>query len=219
MYKGLGRIVIAVTAAILLVLTAAGVAHAQNWNSGQETGLTSLTWDVTGNLYTWNLTNNSGLASDPYGSFDILIWSLMPYRVREPLSWTAPEGWTWNGRSMELASNSGKYMTPFALGPGQTMTFTYLIDPEGDYINSSSPIDDRMYFNAHVGAVIPNSGSLDGSDRWEEYYVQNLGQTWHDRAWVRPDDDINVIPEPGGWLALSLGACGLLAAGARRRRS
>lgn len=200
-------LVIAGLVSFAVILIAAGAAHSQEWNSSIRTGLTSVSWQFENGAYVWTLTNNSSLAADDYPEFDILVWTLTPYRVQEPSSWTAPEGWTWDGKRMTLESNSGKYRTPFALGPGQSLTFTYQPDPGGKIINASGPQDMGMHFASHVGAVIPNSGTFDGIDRWEEYRAEGLGFTWHDQ----PGTPYPRVPvaEPSGLLAFSFGGVGM----------
>lgn len=199
------NIAIAGLVAVVLVLTLAGAAHSQNWNSSVETGLTSVRSVLEGDTFVWTLTNNSSLAQDEYPDFDILAWDLMPYQILEPASWSAPEGWTWDGRKMKLASNSGKYFTPYALGPGQSLTFTYQPKVGGRYINTSGPIDVGLQFGSHVGAVVPGSGTFDGEDRWSEYC--RVG-TWHDRPTV-DHRTVTLISEPTGLLVLGFGSVGL----------
>ncbi len=201
-------VVVAGLLALAMVLIMAGTAYSQDWNCAVDTGLTSLTWTMDGDTYVWTLTNNSSLAQDNYPGFDILVWDLVPYRVKEADSWTAPEGWTWNGKRMELDSKSGKYLTPYALGPGQSITFTYRPKVDGSYINNSGPIDSGLHFTAHVGAVIPNSGALDGTNPWKEYRDPGFGKTWHDRIYGRGHPLVSV-PEPSGLLTLAFGGAGL----------
>ena len=190
-----------------VILIAAGTAHSQSWNSSVETGLTSVISDYQDGEYTWILLNNSSLSSDKITAFDILVWDLMPYQIEAPSSWTAPDGWKWDGKKMTVESNSGKYFTPYAIGPGQSLEFSYRPDPGGKIINKSGPDGVKGLFSAHVGAVIPGSGTFDGSRRWDEYRFGCNGITWHDR----PDTTFpqNPVAEPSGLLALSAGGLGL----------
>jgi len=189
--------------ALVLVLVLAGAAHSQNWNSTQDTGLTSVRSVLEGDTFVWTLTNNSSLAQDEYPDFDVLAWDMMPYQILEPESWSAPEGWAWDGKRMKLASNSDGYFTPHALGPGQSLTFTYQPKVGGEYINTSGPIDMVPRFAVHVAAVFPGSGTLDAVDRWEEYYAENLAETWHDRATIGGGyPGATLIPEASGLLVL-----------------
>ena len=141
----------------------------------------------------------------------------MPYQILEPDSWSAPEGWTWNGKRMKLASGSSGYLTPYALGPGQSLTFTYRPKVDGEYINTSGPTDMYPLFASHVAAVIPGSGHFDGSDRWDEYYVREMGRTWHDQATTQHGDQ-PPVPEPGGFLVLAFGGVSLATLLVPRRR-
>jgi hypothetical protein len=204
-----------VIAAFAMVL--AGSACSQSWNSTTYTGLTSMKSVLEGDTFVWTLTNNSSLAQDEYSDFDILIWDLMPYQILEPASWTAPEGWTWNGTKMELVSSSSGYFTPYAIGPGQSLTFTYRPKLGGEYINTSGPPDIGPLFASHVAAVVPGSGSFDGSDRWDDYFVRDMGPTWHDQA-ITEFGDRPLIPEPGGVLVLALGVVSLATLIMPRRR-
>ncbi len=201
-------IVIAGLVAFAMVLILAGTAYSQNWNSAIDTGLTSVSWLLQDDTQVWTLTNNSSQASDQFPAFDVLVWDIMPYRIQEPASWSAPEGWTWNGKKMELASKPGKYYTPYALAPGQSLTFTYQPKVGGEYINMSGPSDMGLLFASHVGAVIPGSGSLDATRRWEEHFEEQLGSTWHDRSAGR-QYPVTVIPEMSGFLVLGFGGVSL----------
>jgi hypothetical protein len=219
MPKLIRGIVIAGLVAFALVLVLAGTAYSQNWNTAIDTGLTSVSWVLQGDTLVWTLTNNSSLASDQFPAFDILVWDVMPYRIQEPASWSAPEGWTWNGKKMELASNSGRYYTPYALAPGQSLTFTYQPKVGGKYINTSGPSDMGPLFASHVGAVIPGSGSLDAARRWDEYRAEELGNTWRDQTSTeRYYTDIPVIPEMSGLLVLGFGGVSLATCFIPRRR-
>ncbi|MBP6965679.1 MAG: hypothetical protein KBC96_14885 [Armatimonadetes bacterium] len=199
-----------------LAATAICPAAAESWDSAIYTGLTSVSWSLEGDTFVWTLANESGRGMDVYDDYDILVWSVTPCRVREPLSWTAPEGWDWDGRRMKLAAESGKYYSPYAIGPGQSLTFTYRPDPDGKYVNTSGPQDSGMLFTVHVGAVVPYSGTLDGLDRWEEYRVRSLGASWHDIPGVGVGLAGTVIPEPSAFLGLGFGVLALASMVARR---
>lgn len=206
-----------VIAAFAIALVLAGSAYSQSWDSTTYTGLTSVSWILEGDTFVWTLTNNSSLAQDEYPDFDILAWDMMPYQILEPASWSAPEGWTWDGKKMKLASGSSGYLTPYALGPGQSLTFTYRPKVDGEYINASGPADMGPLFASHVAAVIPGSGRFDGSERWDEYRVGEMGRTWHDQATTQYGDRL-LIAEPGGLLVLAFGGVSLATLLVPRRR-
>src|SRR5690242_14509296 len=104
-------------------------ASANAYNSGWDTGNTAITSTFDGSTYTWTLTNTSDTVSS---NFDVLIWSLIPYNVLQPLSTTAPAGWSFGSTSGSQGfsfDENQKYFTPPAIGPGQSAVFTYTIDP------------------------------------------------------------------------------------------
>jgi len=194
------------TALVLLALmTLATTAHAESWSSALTTGLTSVEPVFQDGTYTWTLTNNSSMAGDASPAYDILVWRLTPFQVRSPLDVVAPDGWKWSGDDLRLISNSAKYYTPYALGPGQSIQFRYTPDPTGPIINDHGPQPMGLAFIAHVAAVVPGSGSADGADRWDAAST-TYGCTWHDESRVS-EDGMSPISEPRGFLVLALAIC------------
>lgn len=201
--------------AITLILLLTPAAQAQSWSSAITSGYTSVTSTFIDGTYTWRLTNMSSLAGDMDSDFDVLVWELIPFQVREPLSWKAPEGWTWAGDRWRVAgSPSMKYYTPGALGPGQTIEFQYTPNPSGAMLNSKGPQPSGLGFIAHIAAVLSGSGSSDGSRPWKPAWTE-YGSTWFDRASTTCGE---TVPEPTGFVAM---LAGLLSIGCRmmsRRR-
>lgn len=181
-----------------LLIAAAMSASAQSYNAAQTFGITDVSSVLNGNTFTWTLTNNSD-QSDP--AWDVLVWSLVPYNVREAVSVTAPAGWSWTGSGWaqwNVQANQ-KYFTPPAIGPGESAVFTYTFDPSGPMINSAP--GEGMVFLTHVGAVAPGSGDSLGTDRWTEGLTTVFAGsgTWFDAS----------TPEPGSLLALGAGLVSL----------
>jgi hypothetical protein len=200
------NIVIAILAGIAMVLFISVPVFSQSWKCGIQTGLVSVESTFMDGTYTWVLTNRSSLPEDPYPDFDILVWSLIPSGVNEPLSWVAPEGWRWAGDRWEIdATSCQKYKTPPALAPGQTVTFMYTPDPNGKLINDKGPQPPELVFIAHVGAVVPNSGSLDGGTPWTPTRTE-FGKTWFDRPMILTSE---TVPEPSALLQFAAGVIGL----------
>lgn len=203
----LRNILIALAAVSFLILLAAMPVCAQTWSSAIYSGLTSVESRFENGTYIWTLTNNSSLAGDDDPSFDILVWSLTPFQVQEPLSYTPPEGWRWAGNRWELASSpSRKYYTPDALAPGKSVRFLYTPDPEGKLLNANGPQPQGLSFIAHVAAVAPGSGSEDGNLRWKPT-ASRYGNTWYDKSGSASYSD--PVPEPRGLLGLAAGILGL----------
>lgn len=208
------NVIIAILAGIAMLLLIAVPVFSETWNSGKETGLVSVKSTFVNGTYTWVLSNKSSLSEDPYSGFDILVWTLVPFRVREPLNWVAPEGWKWSGNRWEInAKPCEKYRTPYALGPGQTVTFIYTPDPNGKFVNDKGPQPADLDFIAHVGAVVPESGSLDGSIPWTPVDT-GYGKTWFDRP---TGNTMDYVPEPSGPITILTGVIGFLACLRRRR--
>lgn len=196
-------IVLAILAALLLIALMTTSAYAQSRNSAVTSGLTSLDSVFQDGTYTWTLTNNSSLPGDMEPSFDILVWGLIPYHVPEPTSWTAPEGWRWAHDAWELLSPNRKYYTPNALAPGASIVFRYTPKPEGKLVNANGLQPERLGFIAHAAAVVPGSGTEDGSVRWIPTATP-YGDTWYDTPVA---DGSTLIPEAKGLLVMALGIC------------
>lgn len=201
------RTLIAVGLACLLVVLVGFTAHAQSWNSARTSGWTSVDSALSDGAYTWTLYNKSALSMDQDPAFDLLVWELIPFQVFEPIAWSAPEGWAWTGDRFRLLDRSAKYRTPYAIAPGSRAEFLYTPDPIGRLVNAQGPQPDSLGFITHVAAVIPGSGSDDGSIPWTAFVTQ-LGPTWSDRASLGPPES-SLISEPGGLLVMAVGIFGL----------
>jgi hypothetical protein len=197
-----------ILAALVLIalLTWAATAHAESWSSALTTGLTSVESVFQGGTYTWTLTNNSSMAGDSSPAYDVLVWRLTPFQVRTPIEVIVPDGWKWSGDDLRLISNSAKYYTPHALGPAQSVVFSYTPDPSGPIINNHGPQPMGLGFITHVGAVVPESGSADGLRKWVGT-CSPYGSTWYDESWVSADR-MAPVPEPKGLLILAIAICG-----------
>ncbi|MCX6376615.1 MAG: hypothetical protein NTU88_11380 [Armatimonadetes bacterium] len=190
---------------LLALMTLATTAHAESWSSALTTGLTSIESVFQDGTYTWTLTNNSSMAGDASPAYDILVWRLTPFQVRRPLDVIAPDGWKWSGDDLRLISNGEKYYTPYALGPAQSVVFSYTPDPSGPIINNHGPQPMGLGFIAHVAAVVPGSGPADGTDGWTSTRTPT-GFTWYDRSSVA-GNQIAAVPELKGLLVLALAIC------------
>lgn len=207
MPSSIRSILIAFALVSLLILLVVVPVRAQSWTSAVTTGYTSVGSVFENGTFTWVLTNNTSLAADLETEFDVLVWSLIPFQVQEPLQWSAPEGWIWaNDRWQTASGPSRKYYTPDALPPGASVTFTYTPDPDGSLINASGPQPPAPGFIAHVGAVVPGSSSADGATPWEPLSTSH-GPTWHDRS---TGSSAEAVAEPCGALVLLFGAVCLL---------
>lgn len=180
----------------------------------------SSTLDDATHTFTWVLQNTTGTSGSPIGDGQVLVWSLQPFDVYAPTAWTAPPGWTWDRsvgawRNYEIASQNRKYYTPPSIGPGASATFTYTFDPNGPIINDKGLSADpfAIGFLTYVAAVVPGSGTPDGSAKWSQTTDPVYGTMWYDRSDYHPDV---MMPEPGSLLALGMGVVGL--AGFIRRR-
>lgn len=219
-----------ITTIVLLLAALALPANAGAWSSAQTSGITLLhsMLDMSTNTFTWTLTNGSARPGIP----DALIWSLQPFNVPAPITWTAPDGWVWttNGwATFGIDDNSEKYYTPPAIAPGQSAVFTYTVDPESPRINPyGSGYDgdpDAIGFITHIGQVVPDSGTLDGSTRWIAATNPLYGATWYDRCTVEseppepPEPPYPPVPEPSSLAVLAFGLTSLASLAARRRRA
>ncbi|NIR03471.1 MAG: hypothetical protein GTN78_25270, partial [Gemmatimonadales bacterium] len=104
---------------------------------------------------------------------------------------------------------SRKYYTPYAIAPGQSLTFTYTPDPSGAPVNSRGPQPESLSFVVRAAAILPGSGALSGSRPWELTSGDEFGSTWHDRPSLLPVPATDAVPEPRGVLVMALGMCGL----------
>ena len=208
-------ILLSALAGLLLIPPSTDSACAESWSSNLTAGLTSVESVFRDGTYTWTLTNRSSLPGDSEPSFDILVWELTPYQVREPLSVVAPSGWEWDEGAWTLSASSRKYYTPDALGPGKNIVFEYTPDPNGSIINDHGPQPAGLGFLAHVGAVVPGSGSDDGTVRWQSV-VTPIGESWHDRPTMIGDIQY-AVPEPRGFLVLGMAVCAVCVTARRRR--
>lgn len=214
---------IIITVVVLLVAVLSLPAKAGSWSSAMTSGITIVqsVFDTNTNTFTWTLTNDSDKPGVPCA----IIWSLEPFNVPAPTSWTAPGGWTWTERgweTFEIDDPSEKYYTPPAIAPGQSAVFTYTVDPEAPRINPyGSGYDgdpDAIGFITHIGAVVPESGTLDGSVRWIAATTP-YGSTWWDRCTVTPGIIIYPpVPEPSSLAVLAFGLTSLASLAVRRRR-
>ncbi len=214
MFSTLRRIILALFAALVLLILVTVSVQAQTWSSAKTTGLTSVESVFQNGVYTWTVTNESSLPGDTEPSYDLLIWGLMPYQVSVPQSVSTPAGWTWTGDGWSVASSSEKYRTPASIAPGQSLVFQYTPVPDGELINSSGRQPDGLGFVVHVAAVVPGSGSLDGSVKWTPTMTE-FGGTWYDRATAEIPDS-SPVPEMEGLFVLAYGALALVLSGARQ---
>lgn len=204
----------AVFTALILIIFVTAPAHAESWSSGVTAGLTSVESILNGGAYTWMLKNNTSLPGDDNQVFDILVWSLTPYQVNEPLTVVSPAGWKWNGKGWEVASNSDKYLTPNSVGPGKSLVFQYTPDPRGHLINASGPQPAGLAFITHVAAVLPDSGSANGAEQWTKT-TKLTDATWHDKSAVN-ESNMSATPEPKGFIVMAFGIAGMGLVGLRR---
>ena len=214
MFSVLRGVAIALFAALVLLALVTVSVQAQTWNSAKTSGYTSVESVFENGVYTWTLRNNSSLPGDVDPSFDLLIWELMPYQVSVPESVATPDGWEWTGDSWIVADSSKRYYSPHSIGPGQLLVFEYTPAPGGELINANGPQPEGLGFVVHVAAVVPGSGSLDGSVKWKPTTTR-FGGTWYDRAAAQAQP-ASSTPEPKGLFLMAFGVMGLLLTGARR---
>ncbi len=195
-------------------------AVAQSWSSAKTSGITIVEsmLDTDTNTYTWTLTNGSDSPGTPLA----IIWTLQPFNVPAPISWTAPVGWEWTSHgweTFEIEASNQKYYTPPAIAPGQSVVFTYTFNPVAPIANQRDDGSDALGFLSHVAQVEPGSGSLDGSKKWTAVTNPVYGQTWHDRCAVDDDPEYPPVPEPASLLTLAFGLTSLTTLAVRRRRA
>lgn len=207
-------------------------AYPQDWNAASSEGITyvDVQLNEATNTYTWTLHNLSGteFMPSPYkeNGVLVLIWSLQPFNVFDllsPTSWSAPNGWTWDAsagqwKNFEIVNNNKKYYTPPAIGPTESVTFTYTFDPSKPKINpfphnyGGSP--DDIGFIAHVGAVLPRTDDpINPEIPWTPDCIMN---TWFDRSDYGGG---NIVPEPSSMAALSMLGLPVVVSAIRRRRA
>lgn len=200
MFEAIRGILIALIAALLLVALTTAPANAQSWNAGSTSGMTAVESVLQDGLYTWTLWNNFLPNDSPY---QLLVWELIPFDVNVPLDVDSPEGWFWTGNKWKLEAAGGKYFTPHALGPGESLTFTYKENPDGPVLKQSGLPFTGVKFLTHVAAVVPDSGSAGGSVKWVAAQTPH-GSTWFDIA--KPAENLqSPVPEPGGLAVLAMG--------------
>ena len=183
---------------ILFLLGAMTIsAQAQSWDSAVTSGLTEVSATHVGNVWTFVLTNRS---KESVPEWDVLIWSLQPFNIPRPISITCPNGWDWSGTGWEQyrVDPNRKYHTPPAID--ENGVFTIVHEDGAPSINVEESLFGQPGFQCHVGAVVPGSGSSDGTIPWEP--AQTIyGETWFDRS-------ISVPEVPAGLLAM-LGTLGI----------
>jgi hypothetical protein len=169
-------------------------------------------WSLTGNTYTWTLFNNSGLEGDGTPGYDVLIWSLQPFQVKEPLSWTAPDGWEWTSagghQQFEIANPDSKYKSPVAIAPSGSAVFTYTFDPDAPLVNSHGPQPTGIAFLTHAAAVHTEPIINHGVKEWVATSAPGLGPSWYDVSISY--DPPTVVPEPSGILGLTVATAWLV---------
>lgn len=195
---------------IIICLMILPAAWGQSWSSSASVGLTKVEWRLSGFTYTWTLTNLSGPA-DGLPDYDLLVWSLQPFRVPAPVSWVAPQGWEWNGQghqSFRLISSANSYSSPPALAPGESVEFTYTFDPSAPLVNSQGEQPDSLAFLSHVAAVGSVPTESGGVREWEPVSDPTRGRSWYDAA-SSSEQSTGDTPEPSGALVCALGSAWL----------
>jgi len=196
-------------------------AQAVSWDAATSEGITSVDVVLNSitNTYTWTLNNLSGTdLCPPEFTGQVLVWSLQPFNVYEPVSTTPPQGWIWDGSShawqcYEIEDESEKYYTPPAIAPGGSLVFTYTYNPDGSKINlfpedyTGDPEND-IGFISHIGAVTePTAEGL-------PWVPDQNGGTWYDASsWSG-----EIVPEPTSAMALGILGIPLILSFFRRRR-
>lgn len=194
-------------------------AQAVDWDAATSIGITyvDVVWNPSANMYTWTLNNLSGTPDcPPEFTGQVLVWSLQPFNVYEPVSTTPPPGWIWEGSAWqcyEIEDESEKYYTPPAIAPGGSLVFTYTYNPSGSKINpfpeGYTDDPDEIGFISHIGAVTEPTGE---GLPWVP--DQNEG-TWYDRS----DWSGTIVPEPASATVLVTLGIPLAASFLRRRRT
>lgn len=185
--------------ALILFLLGAMVmpAQAQSWDSALTTGLTEVNASHVGNVWTFVLTNRS---AESVPEWDVLVWTSQPFNIPRPIIITCPNGWDWTGTGWEQyrVDPNRKYYTPPAIE--ENGVFTIVHEDGAAFMNPEDSLFGQPGFACHVGAVVPGSGSSDGSIPWEP--AQTIyGGTWFDRS-------VSIPELPAGALAM-IGALGI----------
>ncbi|MDO8684444.1 MAG: hypothetical protein Q7N50_13290 [Armatimonadota bacterium] len=205
-------------AVLLLIPT---IVFAQSWSNAATAGLTTVNWFLEENTYTFTLTNNSGFIGDSSPGYDLLVWSLQPFQIPKPTSWTAPDGWEWKssgGNQAFNAPSNRKYYSPPAVAPGESMVFTYTFDPAAPFVNTNGSQPEGIAFLAHVGAVESAGSENNGITEWTPKEVEGLGASWYDESVViNTNDTTPTVPEPSGTLVLAFGSVWIITCLARSR--
>lgn len=188
------RIGAVIAAIFVLAVSACG----QSINSARTQGLVSVHSHREGSVFTWTVVNNTGPADGQPG-WDVLVWTLQPFGIADPVSVVAPDGWEWTEKGFSrflLEDSSEKYYSPPSIAPGASLTFIY--DVGSDYDDSP-----ELAFLAHVGAVLPQPMQTITGPKWIKTTAD--GETgWHDLATV------NNSPEPQSILAILVWCAGLI---------
>lgn len=217
----------------LLVVTAAG-AFAQSSSSSITTGLTSISVAKSGSAvsgwdYEFTLLNKS---IDQYADWDVLVGEFSVFATGpdinpgnkvdypDPISWSAPTGWTWSNQGWKNDSidfnaqkNGSWYYCPPSLKPGESLS-GFRLHYSGDYGT------DTFAYAAHVFAVNPNAVWDSSNNAWSYtsatvnltpsiYAATTSGpaQTWWDKPGTNPNPRPPRVPEA---TSLVLGALGLM---------
>ena len=178
-----------VVAVFVGVMLLSGAACGSSLHGARTSGLTSVTSESSGNVFTWTVVNNTG-PGDGQPGWDVLIWSIEPFGFPDPVRVIAPPGWEWNDRGFgrfEIQWPCSKYSSPPAIPPGGSLVFTYEI---------GSPSASEPGFLAHVGAVLPEPTQVGGVTHWTPTTVAGHS-SWFDRS-----SQGSASPEPSAILAL-----------------
>jgi len=185
------RILVVIALITILSVTAFG----QNENSAWTSGLTSVFVHVSGNTFIWTVTNNTGqLDANPL--WDVIIWSVQPIGIPDPIRTEAPAGWHWKSKghsNFEIKQANQKYKSNPAIAPGESMLFIMEFDPD------NIPDPQSISFITHVGAVKPTPVESGGVKTWTPMVVD--GQpSWFDKSTVEHSE----TPEPSAILPVLL---------------
>ena len=204
-----------VFAALILMIASAVAAD----TSSQSSGLTSIHWTLQDSTYTWNVTNNSG-ANDGSPSFDVIIRAFEPSEIEEPVSWTAPSGWTWHQveghGAFEVENLLGGLNSSAAIAPGKSALFTYTLKPGGAVINVKGTKPTKLRFLAKVAAVAPIPVETENGTEWQPASMPGLGSEWVDAPTVT--ESASGTPETSGILVLTVATTWMVSCIVRARR-